>query len=221
MARHDKLTQNQDSLANSINILTAGGGTGCPSLRLEISQTGGGRFESHVHIVSTKEPGELLLRSDDESLNDWPNSPPIQECLDYETHGIRPGVLLATGMARTSHWSASIESATTHGNDAIQWDIACRTNVRPQFLGSTWIVSDRATTTMLEMEPSKVAISLPVDSNPSWKNNTFQIFAMDESRIELQKKRGSTIVQVLPANLHDDLPATFRWKYRICLKSFD
>ncbi len=67
---------------------------------------------------------------------DWPASPPIQQ-LSLETIG-DSATLLGVGQAGKAHWSISVETASIHSRAAIKFDLACRTQRQPHWLGSTY-----------------------------------------------------------------------------------
>jgi hypothetical protein len=69
--------------------------------------------------------------SDDEP---WPTSPALQS-LHIERHGA-DDIAFLVGMAGRSHWSASIRA--NQAMDRIEFEIACRANSMPLWLGSTY-----------------------------------------------------------------------------------
>ncbi len=71
----------------------------------------------------------------------WPSSPPLQS-LHVETRSTG-SVALLVGMAGRSHWSASVEIADG-GAEAV-FDVACRTPVTPDWLGSRYRTCGEAT----------------------------------------------------------------------------
>jgi len=71
---------------------------------------------------------------------DWPASPPIQQLSQERIEGSE--TLLGVGQAGKSHWSISVETINDPSRCAIRFDIACRTKMRPQFLGSSYERTD-------------------------------------------------------------------------------
>lgn len=124
-----------------------------------------GRFRQTVQIQSSC--GDLLESWEDETVSvdeDWPASPPIQQ-LSLESINDRP-TLLGVGQAGKSHWSISVETMDRKNADAaIRFDLACRTQAIPVWLGSTY---RRATS----QGNDRSALSLQAD--PSFPGQTIQ-----------------------------------------------
>lgn len=76
----------------------------------------------------------LLESIEGDSTEDWPASPAIQECtIESRTTG---DVALLVGMAGKSFWSISIHFEA----DSLVFDVACRHQAPPAFLGSSYRV---------------------------------------------------------------------------------
>jgi hypothetical protein len=97
----------------------------------------GDRF---AHRISVIEPaGEIrpVLESIEGSpTENWPPSPPLQSLSIETLEGGRRAALLV-GMAGGSHWSASVEA--TPGRAELIFDLACRHNKRPEWIGSRYL----------------------------------------------------------------------------------
>ena len=171
------------------------------ALLLELSPTHDARFGSAVSLMKSGQPAELL-RSLDDATDGWPPSPPIQDCLDYQAHRIDPNVLLMTGMAGTAHWSTSVRATP----DSIEWDVACRTAVWPEFVGSTWILHDQ-----VEMNHRQSGVMHLTCGDVS-----IRLLVGDGAKLEIDEQGARTLIRILPVVSDDTLPTTLRWKYQIC-----
>ena len=89
----------------------------------------GDRFEHQFLLDGTPVGGSVEGEPD---VN-WPPSPPIQQISCEQIEG-RP-VILGVGSAGSGHWSISVEALAT---GEIRFELACRSNDRPAFLGSTY-----------------------------------------------------------------------------------
>jgi hypothetical protein len=97
------------------------------------------RFGHSLVAVRAGVEHSLLTSVEGTDQQDWPPSPPLQDFSIEEQSGadqVSRQVLLAVGMAGTSHWSASViaDPATR----SIEFDVACRAKTTPSFLGSTY-----------------------------------------------------------------------------------
>ncbi len=104
-------------------------------LRVEFTWLGD-RFGHSISAV--KQSGEIhpLLQSlEGNPTDNWPPSPPLQS-LSIETLAGGRRAALLVGMAGGSHWSASIE--TTPSRAELLFDLACRHQKEPTYLGSTY-----------------------------------------------------------------------------------
>ena len=114
-------------------------------------------------------------------------------------------VLLTTGMAGKAHWSAAIETKETDGHFLIEWDAACRTSTKPEFLGSVWQVARDASVVMTGDRMATVKLA----------GEAFTILADEGASIEIRQENERTLVVVSCIDDQVELPRTFRWKYRI------
>lgn len=65
----------------------------------------------------------------------WPPSPPLQSCSLQEIR-IGEAAAFLVGMAGKNHWSASIEAIP--GKGEVVFDVACRVQQMPDWLGTTY-----------------------------------------------------------------------------------
>lgn len=70
----------------------------------------------------------------------WPPSPPLQQLSREEINGC--DVILGVGAAGRSHWSVSVELDPLAEFGSITFDLACRCNDRPEFLGSSYRLAE-------------------------------------------------------------------------------
>ena len=83
-------------------------------------------------------PTLIMMSLEGHSKQAWPESSPFQQIVCENVGAGEKPVLLGVGMAGKAHWSATIEGDSM--TEAIAMDIACRTAVAPERLGSTyWI----------------------------------------------------------------------------------
>jgi len=91
----------------------------------------------HQIFVDQQEAGRSLEGGTDDP---WPLSPPIQQLSLEEIQG--SNVILGVGAAGRSHWSMSVELDREGDVGWIKFDLACRSNDQPRFLGSTYQISE-------------------------------------------------------------------------------
>jgi hypothetical protein len=91
--------------------------------------------DRYVHRITDHAGGELTsVEGTPEQA--WPASPPIQQ-LSLESINGEP-VLLGVGAAGTGHWSISVTSVRDGDNDALKFELACRSREVPDQLASTY-----------------------------------------------------------------------------------
>ena len=165
-----------------------------------------GRFDSIVELLTARDGSRATVLGqlpDDSSVDQaWPPCPPVQECLN---HSGMENVLLTTGMAGKAHWSSAIESKESDGVAFIEWDVACRTSTRPEFLGSVWQVASGASALITGDGVAKVDLA----------GESLMISAADGATIDVRQENERTLVVITCTDDSDELPRTFRWKYRI------
>jgi hypothetical protein len=160
-----------------------------------------GRFRQTVQLHSSS--GELLESWEDDTVSsdeDWPASPPIQQ-LSLESINNRP-TLLGVGQAGKSHWSISVEAierAAAETDAAIRFDLACRTQATPDWLGSTYLKTSN-------QGDDRTALKLEADASiPGQTIEGLKIICPTESIGPPSSSRASS-------------KKTFRWCYLICPK---
>lgn len=118
----------------------------------------------------------------------WPASPPLQDA-SFETRPDGSQLLLLVGMAGRSHWSASFQLLPLE--ETIEFDIACRTNEPPEFLGSAYQVPESGNVQFTTV----LGTCAPVTDNEP------------------------NVIRIMPAAPPSDAkyPTTFRWVYRVTL----
>ena len=147
----------------------------------------------------------LAQPTGDASADTWPPCPPVQECLN---HSGLDNVLLTTGMAGKAHWSSAIEAKEAAGSAFIEWDVACRTGIEPDFLGSVWQVAGDAT---VHSNADGATVELAAGD----ETRQITISAAEGASIDIRQEDAQTLIVVTCIDDQDDLPRTFRWKYRI------
>ena len=168
----------------------------------------GDRYGHEIAVVVGSTATVCLRAELGRDRDPWPASPPLQQSSRETAAGGRMKALFL-GMAGKSHWSQSIETEDA-GPPALTFDVACRVQRPPQWLGSTY----RATGALSAISASCVRLaiaqgldvtltaltgSLPEHAAPcSW--------VVDGSQLALVAERAPP-----------QLPATVRWGYRIAL----
>ena len=103
------------------------------------------RSDRYAHTIYGVLRGEAipLLESDEgDSTAVWPVSPPLQQLHREERPGIGVGaVLLLTGVAGKSHWSASVTGFGDARYTNLGFRFACRFREQPEWLGATYRVA--------------------------------------------------------------------------------
>jgi hypothetical protein len=96
----------------------------------------GDRFVQSLFIEG-KDVGTSIEGDADDA---WPPSPPLQQLSLQEINGAL--VILGVGAAGRGHWSISVEVEQDADAHFIRFDVACRSNDQPKFLGSTYRLGD-------------------------------------------------------------------------------
>ena len=141
----------------------------------------GDRISHSILIGESEVP--LLDSLEGESDEAWPPSPPFQE-LTLETRGDRQLALLV-GKAGTSHWSASVDPQ----RDQILFDIACRIQFPPEWLGSRMTVD--------------------------FRDGSLEVVASTELELSSEHRIRNNCIEIFPRVAITRLPATVRWRYVI------
>lgn len=133
----------------------------------------------------------------------WPASPALQQLSFHEVEPGRRGALLV-GMAGKSHWSQSVElDADTV---SLTFDVACRVQAQPQWLGSSYRTRDGVWAG--PTPEGRIATAARVELNVEPAANS------PPSRIEIAG--GKLVIATDWRTLR--IPSTIRWKYRIKLR---
>jgi hypothetical protein len=108
-----------------------------PGLRLEFVRRGD-RYHHALDVWCHDRWQRVLQSHEDDGQQAWPPSPPLQQ-LTIENRGEDCSVALAVGMAGASHWSLS--AALHRAERRLEFDVACRCQTSPAWLGSSYGVS--------------------------------------------------------------------------------
>lgn len=155
------------------------------------------RQDRFAHTIQLLQDGlwrPALTSCEGNSESPWPTSPPLQE-LHVET---RDGLVCAllVGRCGTAFWSAACEALPQGG---IRWDVACRVQQPPGFLGSTYALAGDAP---LTDAAQKLA-----------QNVARAIRCADDPATQTHPVPGAAVcLQVIPAIVGPP-PATIRWQY--------
>ena len=160
------------------------------------------RFAAELQFRSDHTSSVPILRSiegDDRRI--WPPSPTIQQLMRQENEA---GEFLAgVGMAGNSHWSLSM--VVIDGEfPALEFDVACRVKVDPEWLGSTYQI--------LSGQPilSEVGARVVLGNHVMQVEPAANVGACD---VNIDNNR----LCVAARQLAGPLPRTVRWTYRISL----
>jgi len=156
-----------------------------------------GRFRQRLDLYRSEQIVERWNDKTDSVDEDWPDAPPIQQ-LSLESINGCPA-LLGVGQAGKSHWSISVEPALSQSEPALRFDVACRTAIKPVWLGSTY------QTTSLRNETHGPSLCLKLDA------------AFPGSMIRDTRVSCPLDVKVEAKNGRNSRSQTFRWGYRVCL----
>lgn len=175
------------------------------SLRLDFSKPKD-RFES---AVSLAELGTVLKSQEGSPEDEFPASPPFQEC-SIESRSANEQVALLVGMAGKNHWSAAI--STDSRPNRLVFDVACRvtegvSETSRQQLGSQYIL----------LESPKQKAGTELSQNGSYGSElTFIVGERQfsfQSELNCQFRFGDEgLIEVAPVDLG---AKTIRWKYSV------
>jgi hypothetical protein len=190
---------------------------GCGKLRIEF-QRAKDRW-GHVIGLADVQGFHLLARSVEGKPDDlWPASPALQELhLEDRADG---QVAFLTGMAGSSHWSASIACEPAYNRAT--FDFACRCKQPPTWLGSLYQISEGVAVWHQE---SRMELKLPQSDSRLIVSTTSSLgfvpqFPADRgnSRSIAFAESGHGLQQTLfiaPATLD---AGTIRWIYSLALE---
>jgi hypothetical protein len=169
-----------------------------------------------AHTIAVIDPDlgliPLLASREGHDQDRWPPSPPVQQT-DVQRSADRSCVVLCVGMAGASHWSYTANSTTDH--TALLFDVSCRVQQRPPWLGSQyqtrvepipdpdrggsqWVLKTAGARCRLQFQPV-----------PSFPPPTITSAVRDGVYHLVIAAPGSTL----------EFPQTIRWSYRIDLIS--
>ena len=132
---------------------------------------------------------------------DWPASPPLQQLDACPRSDQRQG-LVGLGAAGTSCWSLAVESDAQGG---LSFDVACRANMPPAFVGSTYELVVPAA----HCERSATGLTGDLPDGRQWHLQGGQRDGAVHCQID------APLVVIQPVTIPHTWPATIRWKYRL------
>jgi len=162
------------------------------------------RFGHQIACLEARAATVCLTAELGRGRDPWPASPALQQLSLAELQPGRPSALLV-GMAGQSHWSQSVEAdpATT----SLTFDVACRVQREPRWLGSSYRASHGAGSRptpdgRIAMGPEvELDIQRAADAPPAGI-----------------KSVGRSLV--IAPDLHRlSFPSTVRWRYRISVRA--
>jgi hypothetical protein len=184
------------------------------SLRLVLVQIAD-RVTHRIEVLDSDARVMAELRSiEGTGIDEWPPSPALQSCSLQEIH---PGQTTAflVGMAGKSHWSASLEPVAGQGE--FIFDIACRVQGSPAWIGSTYELPKG------EFDGS--ALFFPGNAQAALSCPGARLWILPEiagaggiSRCEpLTENRLQILGPIEPVSPHRT--STLRWRYRLRLQA--
>lgn len=93
------------------------------------------KTDRYVHRI-TSDAGCEITSVDGTPEEPWPSSPPIQQLSLESIEGQL--VLLGVGAAGSGHWSISVSSVVDGDDEALKFELACRSREVPDRLASTY-----------------------------------------------------------------------------------
>jgi hypothetical protein len=169
----------------------------------------GDRYSHQIESVDGLLSRTLLESIEGEPLRGWPSSPPLQQInVSRIVSDSQQGhVALLVGAAADSYWSMCVaargdESAET----GLFFDVACRTDSAPTFLGSSYRVL-----------AGSGAISERLNCAFVPANEPGCVLIAQDAEIELEQNRSrSPIVRCKATEIRfTESPATLQWHYII------
>ena len=156
------------------------------------------RFRTSLLLVTASDERVLLRSLEGDASEAWPPSGPLQEVVP-EAANDKP-FLAGVGRGGKSHWSII---ATTTDEAGIEFDMACRVKVDPDFVGSTYelVADDQASIQAESTEPNLVKI-------PGLGGYAVECRAI-QGEVSLDGER----LQIKASESSSGLPRTERWQY--------
>jgi len=176
--------------------------TGC-GLRVDFLRQAD-RVAHRISLVAGQQPWPLLDSCEGSPLDAWPASPALQE-VQFQAQPAAGRVVLAVGMAGTSHWSLSVTAA--EDPPALLFDVACRVRTQPSWLGSRYRAANTASSTQLPAaaECRLAGMACRIEPRGSQRPEEMRITAS-----------GSEVTITVPGG-EGPLPRTIRWQYGLVL----
>ena len=170
----------------------------------------GDRFVHTIAAVEGERLLPLLASVEGTDVDDWPESPPLQE-VHVEQQEETGQVILAVGRAGRSHWSLSVHvepvpesTASKVMRAALLFDVAVRLRDEPQQLGS--------------MYRSMTAVSPASESNTlefMLSGRRYSIEAVELAQQSTRLEPTPSGLLIATSSLDNALPRTVRWQYRV------
>lgn len=175
------------------------------------------RFEHTVFARPTGASQDLVLLTSLEGndAQDWPPSPPLQDIHLQEIGGSQ--VAMAVGMAGSSHWSAACSLNESATKVRLHFDMACRADRTPDWLGSTYqsssavgVNDDPSLGALIQLPNFELQIQpLDVEGQSTQFNTTDQQIQMSAPLNNSEK----------PASHPPKSPSrTIRWQYQFAIR---
>lgn len=161
------------------------------------------------HLIEFSNSDQRILLASEEGSSDqiWPFSPALQE-LHFESRS-ETDVLLAVGMAGDSHFSLSVESNRIN---ELRFEFACRFKKQPEFIGSTYKVTQAAISIDDDSADKSTGISL-------LENELFEFTPSNATELTCEFSNGKTSrLQALNLNRPEILPNTLQWGFTLILE---
>jgi hypothetical protein len=158
----------------------------------------GDRYRHEV-LITTDQARVMLASLEGTSDQAWPPSPPFQELHTHQSNGSIDAVLLI-GRAGRGHWSASIE--VDHSQEAVLFDIACRSSGPIDWLGNRYRCPvGQAGATVAQPRVLLVGSDL-------------QLHVLEGEACVSEEDR-MQVLSIAPVWTASSRSQTIRWKYRI------
>lgn len=177
----------------------------------------GDRYAHRIEAVDGFVSHIILESCESEPSANWPVSPPFQQVNLSWIHSDKEQghVAMLVGASGKSHWSMCVAARDRRtdsyqseypGETELFFDVACRTDTPPEFLGSTY----RAV-------PGSVAVSDQLNCAFVPADAPGCVLIPKNADLEVEGKRTpSPILRCRATNIRfDELPATIRWHYSI------
>jgi hypothetical protein len=173
------------------------------------------RYAHRIEAVDGLVSHTIFESCESEPSTDWPTSPPLQHVnLSWIHSDNEQGhVAMLVGACGQSQWSMCVAARDRRtyspdytGETELYFDVACRTDTAPKFIGSTY----RAV-------PGSVAISDRLNCAFVPANSPGCVLIPRNADLEVEGKRTpSPLLRCKVTDIrYDELPTTIRWHYTI------